>query len=133
MRGKKGQKHADPADPPRRRANKQRGHGTYDNDRPPVVGTVGRESGQGRLRVVKRTDQRTLRAPGRRFTCTDAHVDTDEWRGYAALARAQATVAHGRHEWARDDRRRGARSADQFHGRHVDRGEKLSAALSRGT
>ena len=103
MRGKKGQKHADPADPPRRRANKQRGHGTYDNDRPPVVGTVGRESGQVRLRVVKRTDKRTLRAHVRRFTCQDAHVYTDEWRGYAELARAHATVAHGRHEWARDD------------------------------
>ena len=55
MRGKKGEKHYDPEDPPRRRANKQRGHGTYDNDRPPVVGTVGRRSGQVRLRVVKHT------------------------------------------------------------------------------
>ena len=50
-RGKKGDKHHDPLDPPRRRANKQRGHGTYDNDRPPIVGTVGRHSGQCRLRV----------------------------------------------------------------------------------
>ncbi len=81
MRGKKGQKHADPAAPPRRRAHKHRGPGPYDTDRPPVVGTVGRESGQGRLRVVKRTDQRTLRAPGRRFTCQDAHVYPEEWRG----------------------------------------------------
>ena len=54
MRGKEGEKHWDPADPPRRRANKKRGtpaaggHGTYDNDRPPVVGTVGRDSGQVR-------------------------------------------------------------------------------------
>lgn len=50
--GKKGEKHADPADPARYRANNRRGHGTYDNDRPPIVGTVGRESGQVRLRVV---------------------------------------------------------------------------------
>jgi hypothetical protein len=49
MRGKKGELHPDPADPPRCRANKQRGHGTYANDRPPIVGTVGRESGQVRL------------------------------------------------------------------------------------
>ncbi|MEQ8671902.1 MAG: hypothetical protein RIC84_01690 [Aggregatilineales bacterium] len=34
MRGKKGDEHFDPADPPRCRANKQRGHGTYANDRP---------------------------------------------------------------------------------------------------
>src|SRR5258708_7608598 len=32
--GKKSEPHLDPADPPRRRANKQRGHGTYENDRP---------------------------------------------------------------------------------------------------
>ena len=45
MRGKKGTPHTDPADPPRRRANKRRGRGTYANDRPPIVGTIGRESG----------------------------------------------------------------------------------------
>jgi len=60
MRGKKGDYHGDPDDPPRRRANKQRGHGTYDNDRPPIVGTVGRQSGQVRLRLVHHTDQKTL-------------------------------------------------------------------------
>ena len=43
--GEKGIPHRDPEDPPRRRANQQKGHGTYENDRPPVVGTVGRESG----------------------------------------------------------------------------------------
>ena len=31
--------------PPRRRANKQRGRGTCENNRPPVVGMVGRETG----------------------------------------------------------------------------------------
>jgi transposase len=60
MRGKKGDYHGDPDDPPRPRANKQRGHGTYENDRPPIVGTVGRESGQVRLRLVHHTDQKTL-------------------------------------------------------------------------
>jgi hypothetical protein len=40
--GEKGDRHPDPDDPPRRRANKRRGHGTYDNDRPPIIGTVGR-------------------------------------------------------------------------------------------
>jgi hypothetical protein len=41
--GEKGDRHRDPDDPPRRRANKRRGHGTYDNERPPIVGSVGRE------------------------------------------------------------------------------------------
>jgi transposase len=61
MRGEKGEKHCDPTDPPRRRANKQRGHGTYENDRPPIVGTIGRDSGQVQLRVVHHTDSKTLK------------------------------------------------------------------------
>ncbi len=101
--GKKGQKHAFPADPPRRRANNRRGHGTYANDRPPIVGSVGRQSGQVRLRVVKRTDGETLRKHVQTFTRPRADVNTDEWSGYTQLQRTHATVAHGQHEWARDD------------------------------
>src|SRR6516165_11113175 len=55
--GEKGVPHEDPEDPPRRRANKVRGHGTMDNDRPPVIGIVGRESGQVRLDVVEHSNQ----------------------------------------------------------------------------
>ncbi len=101
--GKKGQKHTDPADPPRRRANNRRGHGTYANDRPPIVGTVGRHSGKVRLRIVKRTDGKTLRKHVQTFTRPRAAVNTDEWSGYTQLQRKHATVAHGQHEWARDD------------------------------
>ena len=79
MRGKKGDLHADPQDPPRRRANKQRGHGTYENDRPPIVGTVGRESGQVRLRIVHHTDRETLCRHVHTFTQAAAQVYTDEW------------------------------------------------------
>ncbi len=103
MRGKKGEKHRDPSDPPRRRANKQKGHGTYANDRPPIVGTVGRESGQVRLRVTKRTDGKTLRKQVQTFTRKRAISNTDEWRGYTRLQRKHVTVAHGQSEWARDD------------------------------
>lgn len=102
-RGKKGDKHGDPDNPPRRRANKQRGHGTYANDRPAIVGTVGRRSGKVRLRVVKRTDAKTLRTHVQTFTRAGANVNTDEWRGYTNLRRNHVTVAHGRNEWARDD------------------------------
>ena len=45
--GEKGIPHLDPDDPPRRRANKRVGHGTMENDRPPVVGIVGRQIGRG--------------------------------------------------------------------------------------
>lgn len=51
--GEKGQRHSDPEDPPRRRANKTRGHGTWDKDRPPVLGIVGRESGKVQFIVKK--------------------------------------------------------------------------------
>jgi len=41
----KGRRHPDPADPPRRRALKFNGHSTFDNDRPPILGVIGSESG----------------------------------------------------------------------------------------
>ena len=44
--------HRDPADPPRRRANRRRGHGTFANDRPPIAGVVGRDSGAFRSEVM---------------------------------------------------------------------------------
>lgn len=103
MRGKKGEEHLDPLDPPRRRANKQRGRGTYANDRPPVVGIIGRESGQVRLRVVPNTTDETLKAHVHRFTCAEAVVYTDESNGYNHIIRTHATIAHGVHEYARDD------------------------------
>ena len=102
MRGKKGEKHHDPSDPPRCRANKQKGHGTYGNDRPPIVGTVGRESGQVRLRMVKRTNGKTLEQQIAQFTQPAAVANTDEWQGYNQIPRTHVTVNHGDHEWARD-------------------------------
>lgn len=103
MRGKKSDPHRDPADPPRRRANKRRGHGTYDNDRPPIVGSVGRDSGQVRLRVVKHTDAATLKPHVHGFTIPTAVVYTDDWGAYAHLQRIHDTVCHSAGEWARDD------------------------------
>jgi transposase len=98
--------HPDPADPPRRRANKARGHGTWDNDRPPVCGVVGREGGQVRLTVAAHTDGATLRGVVGGGTRPGAMVYTDEWGGYSgleALGRGHATVCHADREWARDD------------------------------
>lgn len=101
--GEKGEPHRDPKDPPRRRGNKRRGHGTYKNDRPPVVGTLGRESGLVRLRVAHRTDGATLSAHIHQFTCPTATIYTDGWRGYNGIDRSHAIVCHGDGEWARDD------------------------------
>jgi transposase len=103
MRGKKSEAHRDPADPPRRRANKRKGHGTYENDRPPIIGTFGRESGQVRFAVIERTDKATLHAHVSAMTHRAATCYTDEWRSYRGLPRTHATVCHAQHEWARDD------------------------------
>jgi transposase-like protein len=95
MRGKKGERHLDPEDPPRRRANKRRGHGSYDNDRPPIVGTVGRRSGQVRLRVVKSTSKKTLLAHVHDYTQSGSTSYTEEWRAYEQVQRKHQTVCHG--------------------------------------
>ena len=103
MRGKKGRAHTDPADPPRIRANNRRGRGTYANDRPPIVGTIGRESGQVRLRVTHDTTGETLRNHVHRFTELDSHLYSDENASYNHLIRNHSTVCHANHEYARDD------------------------------
>ena len=102
MRGKKSDPHLNPSDPPRRRANKRKGRGTYANDRPPIIGTVGRQSGQVRLRVAHHTDKQTLSVHVHQFTDVCAPVYTDEWQGYLGLNRHHDTVCHGRRQWATD-------------------------------
>lgn len=109
MRGKKGVEHFETLDPPRCRANKRRGRGTFANDRPPVLGTIGRQSGQARLRVVKDTKAVTLRAHVERFTGEGTHIYTDEYDSYNTIERRRSTGAHGIHEWARDDDEDGIR------------------------
>lgn len=100
--GEKGDRHANASDPPRRRGNKRRGHGTYENDRPPIVGTKGRESGLLRLRLVHQTDSATLSAHVHQFTLAHATVYTDGWRGYNHIQRVREIVFHKDGEWARD-------------------------------
>jgi transposase-like protein len=107
-RGKKGTLHPDPADPPRRRANKAKGHGTWDRDRPPVFGIVGRDSGQVRLEVARRNNRATLCPLAQRYTQPGTTVNSDEWVAYdplPACGRPRVKVKHSRPnpEYARDD------------------------------
>ena len=125
MRGKKGDKHLNPDDPPRCRANKRRGRGTYANDRPPIVGTVGRQSGQVRLRVVKDTTGKTLEAHVHQFTQLGSMLYTDENQSYNHVIRPRATVCHGDNEWARDDDGDGIREV------HVGGCQNISASFQR--
>jgi transposase-like protein len=101
--GEKGDEHFDPLDPPRCRANKQRGRGTFANDRPPVLGVIGRETGQIRLRVVQDTKSLTWCSFVEQFTLPDTLVYTDEYQSYNILIRIRETICHGAKEWARDD------------------------------
>lgn len=95
-------------DPPRRRANKRRGHGPFANDRPPVAGVVRRQTGEIVRRVVERAGGTTPTAVVTDHTADGALVYTDEWGGYERLPaahRGHPTVNHtpGPREWARDD------------------------------
>ncbi len=103
MRGKKGTPHPDVLDPPRRRANKRRGRGTFENDRPPVVGVVGRNTAQVRIRVKANTTAASLCGHVHAFSRRGVPIYTDESHSYNALQRPHASVCHSAHEWARDD------------------------------
>jgi transposase-like protein len=107
-RGKKGDQHIDPADPPRRRANKVRGHGTYATDRPPIFSLIGRTTGEVRYFVREHSDGATCREVLKSsIPVGAATLYTDEWGGYRAveekLKLAHGRVKHGIKEWARDD------------------------------
>ena len=86
--GEKSDPHRDPCDPPRRRANKRKGHGTYATDRPPIFSIVGRESGTVRFFVRHTADAQTCLAVVSSTVPTGATIlYTDEWRGASASGR----------------------------------------------
>lgn len=111
--GKKSEPHRDPQDPPRRRANQRRGHGNYETDRPPIFSVKGRESGEVRYEVRKRSDTETCLEVIQAAVGEQVEIlNTDEWQGYARveieIGIRHATVRHGQagkgeREWARDD------------------------------
>jgi transposase len=96
--GENGVEHPDPDDPPRRRANRRRGHGTFANDRPPGAGMVGRESGEIRLEVVNSAGADELDEFVDRSCLSGTTVNTDEWCGYNRAGgrhgRIHVTVDH---------------------------------------
>ena len=91
---------------PRRWARKARGHGSWDTDRPPACGVVGRQSGHARLTVTRRSDRATLERVVREASWPMAPVNTDEWggsNGLTDMGRHHATVCHADWGWDRDD------------------------------
>lgn len=67
----------DDDDPPRERANKARGRGTAAQDRPPIIGTVGRESGELRLEVAPAATGETISSFLSETTPADIILYTD--------------------------------------------------------
>jgi hypothetical protein len=102
--GEKSTPHLDPTDPPRRRAHPRKGHGTYANDRPPIMSVISREMGEQRFWVCDHADMQTCQclmaenvAPG------STQLYTDESQSYRGSHPFHATVRHSLREWARDD------------------------------
>jgi transposase-like protein len=102
--GKKSDRHPDPADPPRRRANKRRGHGTFATDRPPIFSVVSRDTGEIRYVVCDQATKETCRAIVSTYVPPDGTIFyTDEWSGYHDIHPVHSTVCHSDREWAYDD------------------------------
>ena len=104
--GQKGEKHLEQQDPPRCRANKRKGRGTLENDRPPILGVVGRDSGQIRITVCDSVKQSIIQPNVEHVTQSNANIYTDECHAYEHLnetGRFHSSVNHSQKEWARDD------------------------------
>lgn len=104
--GEKGAKKDSITDPPRQRGNQRKGKGTMANDRPPIVGTVGRSSAQIRLKVCDNTQQITIQPQVESTTLPTTTVFTDESDAYNRIpdsGRERQTVCHSQREYARDD------------------------------
>ena len=103
-RGKTSTPHRDPTDPPRRHANRRKGHGTYATDRPPIISIISRDTGEQRWWVCDHADTRTCTALiTENMPAGSTWLYTDEWQSYRGSHPAHATVRHGVHAWARDD------------------------------
>src|SRR5262245_12392488 len=89
--------HPHQVDPRQRGGNQPLGPGTLGNDRPAVVGVVGRKTAEGVLEVIEQTDQQTLPAFVADHTAADVTGDMDEWWAYArvpAPSREPARLNH---------------------------------------
>lgn len=85
---------------------KKKGLGKWANDRPPVYGTVGRDSGQIRLEVLGNTTQEQVEWCLTMHRSDEGVCYTDESGAYGRIgteARAHHTVCHRAKEWARDE------------------------------
>jgi transposase-like protein len=83
------------------------------NDRPPIAGSIGRQSKQVRLKVCEDTQQTTIQPFVEQNTSETSINYTDESSAYNRIdkesSRTHHTVNHSKGEWARDDDNDGIR------------------------
>jgi transposase len=92
------------SDPPRCRANKARGRGTDDHDRPPLISVICRETGEVRYWVVEHADKASSRRIIRASIAEHSTLlFSDEATNSTGLHPHHATICHAQHAWARDD------------------------------
>lgn len=91
-----------PQEKPRKRGLKMRGRGTYEKDRPPVIGIVER-NGKMLLTVAEHVNQSTVDTITEKVS-KDATIHTDEFRTYRALDSeySHETVNHAKGEYEKD-------------------------------
>jgi transposase len=95
-----------------------------DNDRPPIIHIISRDTGEERCWVVGHANGMTCKGIIAKAIPADGTiVYSDEYRSYHGMAPSDATVNHGRHEWARDDDGDGVREV------HCNTCEGAGAAL----
>ena len=124
--GEKGDNHDDPDDPPRQRANPRRGRGTYETDRPVIVGTVGRESQRLQLTLAPDSRNQTLVPIFSDQIAETATLFSDEAYHFLALADQVDThysLDHNQNEFARDP------DEDGFHEIHSNTIEGIWTGL----
>lgn len=103
--GEKGEEQDDPDDPPQQRANPRRGRGTYEQDRPVIVGTVGRDSDRLPLTIAPDNRNETLAPLVEQQVAEEAILFTDEAYHFQVVAEEVDThyaLNHNQHEFARD-------------------------------
>jgi transposase len=103
-RGKKSPPHPDPTAPPRRRAHKRQGQGTYANDRPPIISVISPDTREQRFWVGGHAAKQTCHdLIAENVPVGSTLPSTDEWQGDHGSHAAHTTVGHSAHEWARDN------------------------------
>lgn len=100
----------------RRRLKGQRGRGTAQNEKPPILGMIQR-GGAVVLRMLENVQQTTIQPIIQAQVVPGTQVYTDEYNIYSRLSKwgyAHKTVNHSHGEYARDE------DGDGFHEVHVN-------------